>query len=278
MPTDLDRFSAIRKGLLEYLVLKIVAGDKVYAADILAEAGRHRVRHAGGDALPAPLQAAARRPARLPVGRVGGRAAAEVSVRTGSRDASLVGIANGGTSRSVNEDDGNLNYDKNKPFANIAKATSDVELKYGRFGFFGRGTALLRLRPTPAATSSAPRPAIASARTCVGLDGFVSAAFEPGGKNLRLRAGRQVISWGESTFIPNGINVINPVDLSEAARPGLGAEGGVHPHVRASGPTWSSRRTRAWRASTSPTTTRSASTRAAPTSRTTTSPPTTRRA
>jgi PadR family transcriptional regulator, regulatory protein PadR len=37
MPPDLDRFSAIRKGLLEYLVLKIVAGDKVYAADILAK-------------------------------------------------------------------------------------------------------------------------------------------------------------------------------------------------------------------------------------------------
>jgi PadR family transcriptional regulator PadR len=36
MPPDLARFSAIRKGLLEYLVLKIVAGDKVYAADILA--------------------------------------------------------------------------------------------------------------------------------------------------------------------------------------------------------------------------------------------------
>ena len=37
MPPDLDRFSAIRKGLLEYLVLKIVAGEKVYAADILAK-------------------------------------------------------------------------------------------------------------------------------------------------------------------------------------------------------------------------------------------------
>ena len=36
MPPDLDRFSAIRKGLLEFLVLKIVAGDKVYAADIQA--------------------------------------------------------------------------------------------------------------------------------------------------------------------------------------------------------------------------------------------------
>ncbi len=36
MPQDLDRFSAIRKGLLELLVLKIVAGESVYAADILA--------------------------------------------------------------------------------------------------------------------------------------------------------------------------------------------------------------------------------------------------
>ena len=35
MTTDLDRFSAIRKGLLEFLVLKLVAGDEVYAADIL---------------------------------------------------------------------------------------------------------------------------------------------------------------------------------------------------------------------------------------------------
>jgi PadR family transcriptional regulator PadR len=37
MPPDQDRFSAIRKGLLEYLVLKVVAADKVYAADILAK-------------------------------------------------------------------------------------------------------------------------------------------------------------------------------------------------------------------------------------------------
>jgi PadR family transcriptional regulator PadR len=37
MSPDLDRFSAIRKGLLEFLVLKIVAGEKVYAADILAK-------------------------------------------------------------------------------------------------------------------------------------------------------------------------------------------------------------------------------------------------
>lgn len=32
-----EKFFAIRKGLLEFLVLKIIAGDKVYAADILAQ-------------------------------------------------------------------------------------------------------------------------------------------------------------------------------------------------------------------------------------------------
>ena len=30
-----DRFVAIRKGLLEFVILRIVAADKVYAADIL---------------------------------------------------------------------------------------------------------------------------------------------------------------------------------------------------------------------------------------------------
>jgi PadR family transcriptional regulator PadR len=30
-----ERFAAIRKGLLEYLILRIVAADKVYVADIL---------------------------------------------------------------------------------------------------------------------------------------------------------------------------------------------------------------------------------------------------
>jgi PadR family transcriptional regulator len=30
-----DKFAAIRKGLLEYLILRIVSADKVYVADIL---------------------------------------------------------------------------------------------------------------------------------------------------------------------------------------------------------------------------------------------------
>ncbi len=142
-----------------------------------------------------------------------------VSVRAGSRDSTLVGIANGGASRSVNEDDGNLNYDKSKAFANLAKATTDLELKFGRFGFFGRGTAFYDFENANN-DKLGPTAKDRVGKNVQGLDGFISAAFEPGGHNLRLRAGRQVISWGESTFIPNGINVINPVDLTKLRIPG----------------------------------------------------------
>src|SRR5471032_919680 len=34
-----EKFTAIRKGLLEFLVLKIVAADKVYVADIMNQLG-----------------------------------------------------------------------------------------------------------------------------------------------------------------------------------------------------------------------------------------------
>ena len=142
-----------------------------------------------------------------------------MSVRASSRDLALVGIANGGTMRSVNEDDGNLNYDRNKPFANVAKATSELELKWKNFGFFGRGTAFYDWT-NDRKDILGPTAKDRVGKNVEGLDGFISAAFEPGGKNLRMRAGRQVISWGESTFIPNGINVINPVDLAKLRIPG----------------------------------------------------------
>ena len=142
-----------------------------------------------------------------------------ISIRTGERDPSLVGIANGGTSRSVTEDDGNLNFDKNKAFANVVKASTEVELKWRNFGFFGRGLGYydFDLHDSDKLDAEGRR---RLGQQVVGLDGFVYGAFEPMGRNLRVRAGRQVISWGESTFIANGINVINPADLSKIRIPG----------------------------------------------------------
>lgn len=52
------------------------------------------------------------------------------------------------------------------------------------------------------------------------LDAFISAGWDIGDRPLDLRLGRQVVSWGESTFIQNGINVINPVDVPAIRLPG----------------------------------------------------------
>jgi hypothetical protein len=142
-----------------------------------------------------------------------------IAVRAQQRDPALIGIANGGTSRSSNEDNGDLNFDKGRAFANVVKATVDAELKWRNFGFFGRGLAFYDF-DLHDSDKLGPTGRDRLGRNVIGLDGFFSANFDPAGHTVRLRAGRQVINWGESTFIPGGINVINPVDLSKIRIPG----------------------------------------------------------
>jgi hypothetical protein len=142
-----------------------------------------------------------------------------ISVRAQDADPNLIGLANGGTSRSVNEDDGDRNYKKNKPFANVLKATHELDAKYKNFGLFARGTYFYDFENEDKA-GLGPEGRKRIGRDARMLDAFVSGSFDVGGKNLRMRLGNQVVSWGESTFIPNGINVINPVDLSKLRIPG----------------------------------------------------------
>jgi hypothetical protein len=44
-----------------------------------------------------------------------------------------------------------------------------------------------------------------------------------------VRLGKQVVSWGESTFIGGGINSINPIDVSAFRRPGAEIKEGLIP-------------------------------------------------
>ena len=151
-----------------------------------------------------------------------------VSVRAESPDRSLIGITNGGTSRSVNEDDGTRNYQKNRPFSSLLKMSQDLDLKYGDWGFFGRGLYFIDFDAynNPNLGPIAKDRLGAEARI---LDAFFTRGFDVGGKNLRFRLGQQVISWGESTFIPNGINIINPVDISKLRVPGSELKEGFIP-------------------------------------------------
>ncbi len=132
------------------------------------------------------------------------------------------GLANGGQQNSVNADDGNLNYDKGWA-SQVVKGTHDLELRYNNFGAFVRGTYFYDVENKDADRARTPLSDDALDRVgsdAQSLDMYVRGQFEVAGRSLDLRFGRQVLSLGESTFIPNGINVINPVDVSRLRVPG----------------------------------------------------------
>jgi len=147
------------------------------------------------------------------------------SWRAQGRDPALVGITNGGTSRDINSDDGNLNYDKNKLFSNPLKVTLDLGLKRDNYGFFGRGTYFYDFayqdQTVSPVTGYGPTGKDRMGSDAELLDAFVYGSFRSfGERTLNARLGNQVVSWGESTFIPNGINVINGVDVAKLRAPG----------------------------------------------------------
>ena len=134
----------------------------------------------------------------------------------------LIGLANGGTAYSVNADDGNLNYKKGWYSAPVL-LSADLELRYKNSGAFFRANAFYDYINEEKDRERTPLTADALDR--VGsrfdmLDAYFWTNLEAGSMPLNLRVGRQVLNWGESTFIQNGINAINPVDVSKLRLPG----------------------------------------------------------
>ena len=115
---------------------------------------------------------------------------------------------------SANSDDGNLNFDRWDPIFNAARVTSELSINYQNYGAFVRGNYFydFTLSDKDFLSEAAKDRVGERARL---LDAYVYGDFDaPGGRLLSLRLGRQVVSWGESTFIPGGINAINPVDIT----------------------------------------------------------------
>jgi len=115
---------------------------------------------------------------------------------------------------SVNNDNGNRNYPNGGDLvAHTLKFTSELDISKRNYGLFTRFTGFYDFENV----DKDFLPAEADER--VGkdirlLDLYVWAEHEMGNHFLNWRLGRQVVSWGESTFIQQGINVINPVDVS----------------------------------------------------------------
>jgi len=134
-----------------------------------------------------------------------------------------------------NYDDGNLNFESGDTYSKIVKGNSELYLNYYVDNpYLTRVGALLRGRYwydfelkdenravdfvgqqrelNPEAKDNASGGEI--------LDAYVFSDWYFGNVPVSLRYGKQVLSWGESTFIQGGINVINPVDVPAFRAPG----------------------------------------------------------
>ncbi len=154
-----------------------------------------------------------------------------ISVRVEDRDPDLVGKANfnpltftldnaGQRAQqgrfSVNGDDGNLKWDDGDVFSNAVKFNSEMAWTYGQnwgglvrvLGFYD-----FEYEDRDELNSDVQRLVGSDFQL---LDFFVYHNFDLSDTSYgSVRVGRQVVSWGESTFIQQGINVINPVDVSK---------------------------------------------------------------
>ena len=166
------------------------------------------------------------------------------SIRDQAPDSKLYSRADGiraglGTNGSgaTNTDSGNVNYSKGDAFSTLAKATFDYSMQKQDYGFFVRakawydyaleegqvnqGNGASGYLPVTGRRSLSdegfdPLGRFSGAEM---LDAYVYSGFELGGQTGQVRLGRQVINWGESLFI-QGINQVNPIDLSALRKPG----------------------------------------------------------
>jgi len=172
------------------------------------------------------------------VGEIEGQFDSSLSIgaswSTQSPNKNLIGVNNGGHGLSQTSDDGHANFKSGETFSKIFKGIHDLELKYGDTGVFVRGKYWYDFELKDESRqfkdiSDSNRKEGAKSSGGQILDAFVyhnySVADQPGS----VRLGKQVVSWGESTFIGGGINSINPIDVSAFRRPGAEIKEGLIP-------------------------------------------------
>lgn len=130
-------------------------------------------------------------------------------------------------------DQGNLNYDKGDRFTTYLKGSHELLLKMPEdFTFLGRVNWLRDISATdttgnlsattpPNLTDGLANDARKDLRFKARLlDLWASKSFQIGDQQARVRVGNQVISWGESLFLPGGINSTNAIDVMRLSQPG----------------------------------------------------------
>ena len=130
-------------------------------------------------------------------------------------------------------DQGDLNYAKGDRFTTYLKGSHELLLKLpSDFTVLGRVNWVKDFSSTQTTgyTSATTPPTVIDgladdARSDLKfkarlLDLWVSERFAVGEQQARIRVGNQVVSWGESLFLPGGINSTNAIDVMRLSQPG----------------------------------------------------------
>ncbi len=146
-----------------------------------------------------------------------------VALRTSDQDPRFIGTVNGGRLGLANADDGDLNFKPGDVVAAQQRITTEVLVKRDDYGFFIRGTGFID--PVLDSEDVAFKSLSRAAERDIGadlrlLDAYVFASPYLWGHAFDIRVGNQALNWGESTFIPFGINSIEALDVTALRAPG----------------------------------------------------------
>lgn len=168
---------------------------------------------------------------------------ATTGVRLSDPDRDLIGKANNlsgkalNTDRgafSVNGDDGNLNYDSGDFFFSRLGVISDITISHGHFGVFLRPSYLWdpRLDDDDFANPADYGPGHVRSLDDLNrkndevtdevadnfelYDAYVYGRFDVMDRTVSFKLGKQVLNWGESTFVQNGVNSIIAANANRA--------------------------------------------------------------
>lgn len=145
-----------------------------------------------------------------------------MTYRLDEPDSGLVGIANGGTAPSVNQDDGELNQ-KHGVVSQMVRGTGELMLAFENFGVYARAAAfddwvedgnLSRTKVTVAG------------RDLVGSDAnllehYVAGSVTVAGTPVYFRIGDQILTWQGTSFVRDGLDVISPYNFATALQPAV---------------------------------------------------------
>lgn len=128
-------------------------------------------------------------------------------------------------------DDGNQNYNKGHLFSGYLKGTHELLLQFpDSWKFMARGSWMYDPMATRTERTSINGDAAGLiARNTSLLDLWVSKDFQIADQSARVRVGNQVVSWGESIFVPGGINSTNALNLQKLNVPGTQLKEAVLP-------------------------------------------------